>query len=188
MRVTPSRPVRGSVPAPAAVAAIDLDGDDLDIGDDCWPAVANEPAPAVFDGGAKAVSHSSCLHSACAHDSAAQGKRKRTETLHGARPDDDEDMGACCPVCVECPREDDRWVKCDGCGSWYHQICVLFNEIAHGKSVRFFCRTPGCRKRGSRQLNRRQRKPTYPTSPLRTSAGDEGLSGGGERHRKPVHD
>jgi hypothetical protein len=165
VRVTPSRPVRGSVPAPAAVAAIDLDGDDLDIGDDCWPAVANEPAPAVFDGGAKAVSHSSCLHSACAHDSAAQGKRKRTETLHGARPDDDEDMGACCPVCVECPREDDRWVKCDGCGSWYHQICVLFNEIAHGKSVRFFCRTPGCRKRGSRQLNRRQRKPTYPTSP-----------------------
>jgi hypothetical protein len=64
---------------------------------------------------------------------------------------------------------------------------VLFNEIAHG-NVRFFCRTPGCRKRGSRQLNRRQRKPTYPTSPLRTSAGDEGLSGGGERHRKPVHD
>jgi len=162
VRVTPSRPVRGSadVPAPAAVAAIDLDGDDLDLSDECWPAVANEPAPAVFDGGARAVCHSSC-----AHDSAAQGKRKRTETLHGARPDDDEDMGACCPVCVECPREDDRWVKCDGCGSWYHQICVLFNEIAHGKSVRFFCRTPGCRKRGSRQLNRRQRKPSYPTSP-----------------------
>jgi hypothetical protein len=32
------------------------------------------------------------------------------------------------------------------------QICVLFNEPAHGKSVRFFCRTPGCRKRGSRQV------------------------------------
>jgi len=95
-------------------------------------------------------------------------KRKRTETLHGADPREfleEDDESAMCPVCRECPREDDRWVKCDGCGSWYHQICVLFNEAAHGKSVRFFCRTPGCRKKGSRQLNRRQRKPCYPTSP-----------------------
>lgn len=75
---------------------------------------------------------------------------------------DDED--ACCPVCKSSPVEDERWVKCDGCSTWYHQICVLFNELAHGKSVRFFCRTPGCRKRGSRQLNRRQRKPCYPMS------------------------
>ena len=75
---------------------------------------------------------------------------------------DDDD--ACCPVCKSTPIEDERWVKCDGCSTWYHQICVLFNELAHGKSVRFFCRTPGCRKRGSRQLNRRQRKPCYPMS------------------------
>jgi len=75
---------------------------------------------------------------------------------------DDDD--ACCPVCKSSPVEDERWVKCDGCSTWYHQICVLFNELAHGKSVRFFCRTPGCRKRGSRQLNRRQRKPCYPMS------------------------
>jgi len=93
-------------------------------------------------------------------------KRKRTQTLNGEGPkvDGEEDEDAVCPVCRDCPREDDRWVKCDGCSSWYHQICVLFNEQAHGKSVRFFCRTPGCRKRGSRQLNRRQRKPCYPTS------------------------
>jgi len=93
-------------------------------------------------------------------------KRKRTQTLNGEGPKmcGEEEEDAVCPVCRECPREDDRWVKCDGCASWYHQICVLFNEQAHGKSVRFFCRTPGCRKRGSRQLNRRQRKPCYPTS------------------------
>jgi len=87
------------------------------------------------------------------------------ETVSSPEGDDD----ARCPVCVSCPLEDDRWVKCDGCSTWYHQICVLFNELAHGKSVRFFCRTPGCRKRGSRQLNRRQRKPCYPTSLSLTS-------------------
>ena len=164
VRVTPTRTVRGSAVVAAAsaappVAAIDLDGDLDFVGDTMWPAVSAEPVPAAFNGCAKAACHASC-----AHDGATHGKRKRTETLHGAHPEDDEDM-ASCPVCKECPREDDRWVKCDGCGSWYHQICVLFNEIAHGKSVRFFCRTPGCRKRGSRQLNRRQRKPSYPTSP-----------------------
>jgi len=141
----------------AAVAAIDIDGEiDFD-GDGCWPSVQTEGAPASGD-------HAHCQNG-CSHESGPfTGKRKRTETLNGAHPEDEEDM-ACCPVCQDEAREDDRWVKCDGCGSWYHQICVLFNEIAHGKSVRFFCRTPGCRKRGSRQLNRRQRKPCYPTSP-----------------------
>ncbi|KAJ1476687.1 hypothetical protein T484DRAFT_2024046 [Baffinella frigidus] len=99
----------------------------------------------------------------CCHAEVAC-KRKRTQTLNGEGPTVDGEDDAVCPVCRDCPREDDRWVKCDGCSSWYHQICVLFNEQAHGKSVRFFCRTPGCRKRGSRQLNRRQRKPCYPTS------------------------
>mmetsp|Transcript_11620 Transcript_11620/g.18237 ORF Transcript_11620/g.18237 Transcript_11620/m.18237 type:complete len:824 (+) Transcript_11620:189-2660(+) len=97
---------------------------------------------------------------------AVPAKRKRTETLNGAEPRNEEDEdNATCPVCVGNSQDDDRWVKCDGCNSWYHQICVLFNEMAHGKSVRFFCRTPRCRKRGSRQLNRRQRKPCYPSSP-----------------------
>lgn len=144
---------------PNAVPSIDFDGDEISEDAECsWPAVDSMVPKEV-----SAAAHSHC-HSACAHDSAALGKRKRTETLNGAHPEDEDDMAAC-PVCKEEPREDDRWVKCDGCGSWYHQICVLFNEIAHGKSVRFFCRTPGCRKRGSRQLNRRQRKPCYPTSP-----------------------
>jgi hypothetical protein len=85
-------------------------------------------------------------------DTAGVPKRKRTETLNGAEPRNEEDEdNAMCPVCSGNPLDDDRWVKCDGCSSWYHQICVLFNEMAHGKSVRFFCRTPGCRKRGSRQ-------------------------------------
>eukprot|EP00277_Geminigera_cryophila_P043578 CAMPEP_0173075290 /NCGR_PEP_ID=MMETSP1102-20130122/11556_1 /TAXON_ID=49646 /ORGANISM="Geminigera sp., Strain Caron Lab Isolate" /LENGTH=724 /DNA_ID=CAMNT_0013944585 /DNA_START=175 /DNA_END=2346 /DNA_ORIENTATION=- len=142
----------------AAVAAIDIDGDlDFD-GKGCWPSV--QPASAT------ASSDHSHYQAGCSHGSGAfTGKRKRTETLNGAHPEDEDDM-ACCPVCHQDEaRDDDRWVKCDGCGSWYHQICVLFNEIAHGKSVRFFCRTPGCRKRGSRQLNCRQRKPCYPTSP-----------------------
>jgi len=140
----------------AAVASIDIDGD-FEM-DGSWPSVQTESTPAHAASG-----HSHC-QTGCSHDSSSSGKRKRTETLNGAHPEDEDDM-ACCPVCQDEPREDDRWVKCDGCGSWYHQICVLFNEIAHGKSVRFFCRTPGCRKRGSRQLNRRQRKPCYPTSP-----------------------
>ena len=154
---TPPR-ARGAPRAPVEVAvpSIDIDGGDLSMADDGdmgWPAVTGASAK-----------HSHGV--ACCGGPAATfaGKRKRTETLNGAHPEDD-DEGAACPVCKEEPREDDRWVKCDGCGSWYHQICVLFNEIAHGKSVRFFCRTPGCRKRGSRQLNRRQRKPCYPTSP-----------------------
>lgn len=143
---------------PAAVPSIDFDDDDINEDTEfSWPSVsASMPNFGV-------ATHAHC-HGACAHDSAALGKRKRTETLNGAHPEDDDDVAAC-PVCKDETREDDRWVKCDGCGSWYHQICVLFNEIAHGKSVRFFCRTPGCRKRGSRQLNRRQRKPCYPTSP-----------------------
>ena len=33
--------------------------------------------------------------------------------------DGEEDEDAQCPVCRDCPREDDRWVKCDGCSSWY---------------------------------------------------------------------
>jgi len=104
-------------------------------------------------------------HAAARHGVKAEAAH---EGQHGIKdsvvstPDGDDD--ARCPVCATCPLEDDRWVKCDGCSTWYHQICVLFNELAHGKSVRFFCRTPGCRKRGSRQLNRRQRKPCYPTS------------------------
>ena len=142
----------------AAVAAIDIDGDlDFD-SKGCWPLV--QPASAT------ASSDHSHYQACFSHGSGAfTGKRKRTETLNGAHPEDEDDM-ACCPVCHQDEaRDDDRWVKCDACGSWYHQICVLFNEIAHGKSVRFFCRTPGCRKRGSRQLNCRQRKPCYPTSP-----------------------
>jgi len=142
----------------AAVAAIDIDSDIGGDDDGCWPSVQTESAQASSD-------HSHC-QTGCSHGfGSITGKRKRTETLKGAHPEDEDDM-ACCPVCTQDEaRDDDRWVKCDGCGSWYHQICVLFNEIAHGKSVRFFCRTPGCRKRGSRQLNRRQRKPCYPTSP-----------------------
>ena len=154
---TPPR-ARGAPKAPVEVAvpSIDIDGGDLSMADDGdmgWPAVTGAAAGHVHD--------MSCCGG---HAATCAGKRKRTETLNGAHPEDD-DEGAACPVCKDEPREDDRWVKCDGCGSWYHQICVLFNEIAHGKSVRFFCRTPGCRKRGSRQLNRRQRKPCYPTSP-----------------------
>mmetsp|Transcript_37836 Transcript_37836/g.89542 ORF Transcript_37836/g.89542 Transcript_37836/m.89542 type:complete len:1016 (+) Transcript_37836:94-3141(+) len=112
-------------------------------------------------------------------ESKEPAKRKRTETLKGSEPKvgDDEEEDARCPVCIGHAQDDDRWVKCDGCASWYHQICVLFNEQAHGKSVRFFCRTPGCRKRGSRQLNRRQRKPCYPSSPgLEASALGDRLS------------
>jgi len=155
VRAAPAPRGRAAVSRAAAIEAalpsIDLD---CDLGapteDLSWPSVSAAPTHSHGDG--------------CCGGSSLVGKRKRTETLNGAHPEDD-DEGASCPVCKDEPREDDRWVKCDGCGSWYHQICVLFNEIAHGKSVRFFCRTPGCRKRGSRQLNRRQRKPCYPTSP-----------------------
>jgi len=149
--------VSRAAPVEAALPSIDLDCDLGAPADDMsWPSVSCGVAPR----------HASHSHGdgCCGGSSSMAGKRKRTETLNGAHPEDD-DEGASCPVCKDEPREDDRWVKCDGCGSWYHQICVLFNEIAHGKSVRFFCRTPGCRKRGSRQLNRRQRKPCYPTSP-----------------------
>jgi hypothetical protein len=143
-----------------AVAAIDFDDDDLSIGtaDDCCMSVAAQPAlgdSLLLPAKAKEPAHchakvQAACAALCSADSAGV-KRKRTETLHGAHPEEEDDM-ASCPVCKDCPRDDDRWVKCDGCGSWYHQICVLFNEIAHGKSVRFFCRTPGCRKRGSRQV------------------------------------
>jgi hypothetical protein len=146
-----------------AVAAIDFDDDDLsmdtvDTADDFCKSVAAQPvlgASLLLPVKAKEPAHCHAKVQAvcaalCSADSAGV-KRKRTETLHGAHPEEEDDM-ASCPVCKDCPRDDDRWVKCDGCGSWYHQICVLFNEIAHGKSVRFFCRTPGCRKRGSRQV------------------------------------
>jgi hypothetical protein len=158
-----------SISTQRAIPAIDL-GDlhgDTEGMDGLWPSVEAD----VKSDASAAETHRQ-PDVCCAHPVTAgqAGKRKRTETLNGANPEDEDEM-ASCPVCKNEPREDDRWVKCDGCGSWYHQICVLFNEIAHGKSVRFFCRTPGCRKRGSRQLNRRQRKPSYPTAPaIETSA------------------
>ena len=140
----------------SVVVAIDIDSDLHFSAHGCRPLVYTASGPASCD-------HYQCLVG-CSHGSdSLPGKRKHTKTLNGAHPKDEDDM-ACCPVCQNETRDDDRWVKCDGCGNWYHQICVLFNAIAHGKSVRFFCRTPGCRKRGSRQLNRRQRKPFYPTS------------------------
>jgi hypothetical protein len=40
---------------------------------------------------------------------------------------------------------------CLSCG----QVCVLFNEPAHGRSVRFFCRSAACRKNGARQVLKR---------------------------------
>jgi len=90
----------------------------------------------------------------------AGGRRRKRK--RGA----DRDASAKCPVCVEHPLQDERWVKCDGCSTWYHQVCVLYNELANGRKLRFFCRTPQCQKRNSRQLNRRYRKARHPTSPM----------------------
>jgi len=90
------------------------------------------------------------------------GGGRRRKRKRGA----DRDANARCPVCVDGPLQDERWVKCDGCSTWYHQVCVLYNELANGRKLRFFCRTPNCQKRNSRQLNRRYRKARHPMSPM----------------------
>ncbi len=121
----------------AAVASIDFDYDELsiiDTVDDCCKHAPAGPAlgalslvlPAKQPVQGHANAQGVCA-AALTRDCGGV-KRKRTETLHGAHPEQEEDT-ASCPVCKDCPRDDDRWVKCDGCGSWYSQICLLFNEI-----------------------------------------------------------
>jgi len=142
LRYAPECSVRPVVQRPfsskscAALASIDLDYDELSIrtADDCCKHVPAGPAlgalslvlptkqPVQGHANAQGV-----FAAALTRDCGAV-KRKRTETLHGAHPEEEDDM-ASCPVCKDCPRDDDRWVKCDGCGSWYNQICLLLNEI-----------------------------------------------------------
>ena len=120
----------------AAVASIDLDYDELsiDTADDCCKHAPAGPAlgalSLVLPAKQPVQDHANAQGVCAAALTRDCGgvKRKRTETLHGAHPEEDEDM-ASCPVCKDCPRDDDRWVKCDGCGSWYNQICQVFNEI-----------------------------------------------------------
>ncbi len=125
----------------AAVASIDLDYDELsiDTADDCC-----KHAPAGPALGARLLSLEQPAKQPAGVCAAASieltrdcggVKRKRTETLHGAHPEEEDDM-ASCPVCKDCPRDDERWVKCDGCASWYSQICLLFNEIYIQSSYR----------------------------------------------------
>jgi hypothetical protein len=120
----------------AALASIDLDYEELsiDTADDCCKHAPAGPAlgalslvlPAKQSVQGHANAQGVCA-AALTRDCGGV-KRKRTETLHGAHPEEEDDM-ASCPVCKNCPRDDDRWVKCDGCGSWYSLICLLFNEI-----------------------------------------------------------